>query len=104
MCERAVEESRRSLEFVPDHLKIGEMCEKAVEVVPYMLEDVPDHLKTQEICIEAVSDKPYTLRYVVDWFVTQEQIDLWDDDIFFKRYKAEWYEGCQKRKAQKGKK
>ena len=34
-------------------------------------------------------------------FVTKKQIDLWDDDKFFKRYKAEWYEGIEKRKAQK---
>ena len=34
-------------------------------------------------------------------FVTQKQVDLWDDDKFFKRYKAEWYEGYKKRKAQK---
>ena len=68
-----------------------------------MLEDVPDHLKTQEMCIEAVHKKPYALRYVVHWFMTQEQIDLWDDNIFFKRQKAEWYEGYQRRKSQKAK-
>ena len=34
-------------------------------------------------------------------FVTQKQVDLWDDDKIFKRYKAEWYEGYKKRKAQK---
>ena len=33
--------------------------------------------------------------------MTQKQIKIWHDDIFFKSYEAKWYEGYQKRKAQK---
>ena len=39
------------------------------------------------------------MQCVPDWFVTQQQLKIWhddDEDNFF-----EWYDGYQKRKAQK---
>ena len=55
------------------------------------------------MCIRAVEADLGLLEYVPDWFVAQRQIDLWhdhdhwhDDDKLTK-----WYEGYQKRKAQK---
>ena len=47
MCEKAVEDEPKSLEYVPDHLKIEEICKEAVHREPYALGHVPDHLKTQ---------------------------------------------------------
>ena len=101
MCERVVEDGPETLEFVLDHLKTKEMCGKAVEKYPCNLKIVPDHLKIQEMCNKTVCREPYTMGYDADQFVTQEQIDLWDDEKFFKWYEAEWCEGYQKRKAQK---
>ena len=37
------------------------------------------------------------MQCVPDWFVTEQQLKIWhDEDNFF-----EWYDGYQKRKAQK---
>ena len=86
------------------HLKTKKMCEKAVENKPETLEFVPEHLKTQEICKEAIYMRPWPLL-LPDWFVTQQQIDVWyDDHYWYDNDKLiEWYEGYQKRKAQKAK-
>ena len=57
------------------------------------------------MCIKAVEAGLGLLEYVPDWFVTQQQIKIWrnddaycDDDELIK-----WYNGYQKRKAQKAK-
>ena len=73
------------------------MCEKAVKERSYMLEDVPDHFKTQKMCDAVVMEDLLLLRYVPDQFVTQQQVKLRDDRL------TGWYEGYQKRKAQKAK-
>ena len=73
------------------------MCEKAVKECSYMLEDVPDHFKTQKMCDAVVMEDLLLLRYVPDQFVTQQQVKLRDDKL------TGWYEGYQKRKAQKAK-
>ena len=73
------------------------MCEKAVKERSYMLEDVPDHFKTQKMCDAVVMEDLLLLRYVPDWFVTQQQVKLRGDRL------TAWYEGYQKRKAQKAK-
>ena len=57
------------------------------------------------MCEKAVKKYLWLLKNVPDWFVTHQQIKIWhgddgycnDDDII------EWYEGYQKRKAQKAK-
>ena len=43
--------------------------------------------------------------YVPDWFVTQGQLKLWHDNnyIYNDEGLSKWYEGYQKRKAQKAK-
>ena len=89
--------------LVADRSKTQKMCIKALEVDPWQLKDVPDQYKTLEMCDDAVWGDPYSLQFVPDWFVTQRQIDVWlgydywchDDEII------EWYNGYQKRKAQK---
>ena len=73
------------------------MCERAVWLGPSVLQLVPDHFKTQEICDDAVRDESFSLQYVPDWFVTQQQVKLRDNRLI------SWYNGYQKRKAQKAK-
>ena len=57
------------------------------------------------MCDKAVKDDPSSLWFFPDWFVTQQQIDVWyDDDYWYHDYEIiEWYNGYQKRKAQKAK-
>ena len=57
------------------------------------------------MCDKAVKDDPSFLKFVTDWFVTQQQIDVWyDDDYWYHDDELiEWYNGYQKRKAQKAK-
>ena len=59
------------------------------------------------MCERVIEDGPHSLQYVPDWFVTREGVYMWydhsqycddDEDNFFK-----WYDGYQKRKAQKAK-
>ena len=74
------------------------MCDAAVMEDSCVLEFVPDHFKAQEMCDEAVKEDPFSLICVPDRFVTQQQVKLFyddDDEII------EWYDGCEKRKAQK---
>ena len=129
ICNEAMRIEPYSLAFVPDNLKTQEMCDKSVEIDPYILWHVPDHFKTQEMCIKAVGAGPsllpyvpdrfktqemcneavrmdsWSLEYIPDWFVKQQHIEAWGDDVdyfdddednFF-----QWYNGYQKRKAQK---
>ena len=77
------------------------MCKKAVEKDPSMLKYVPDHFNTQEICDKAVIDDPSFLQYVPDWFVTREEIQMWYDKSEYCDKLFQWYEGYEKRKAQK---
>ena len=56
MCEKAVEERPRTLEYVPDNLKTQEICDKAVDHNPWQLKDVPYHFKTEEMC-KGVAEK-----------------------------------------------
>ena len=57
------------------------------------------------MCIRAVEAGLVLLEYVHDWFVTRGQIYLWhDEDYWHDDDKLiKWYEGYQKRKAQKAK-
>ena len=82
------------------------MCQKVVEIDPWHLKYVPDHFKTQEMCNDVVGRDPYYLAGMTDWFVTQKQLKLWhddddDDDDDCNDEMIEWYNGYQKRKAQK---
>ena len=117
MCEKAVSIGPWLLEHAPDNLRDQEMCKKAfgentnmLKYVPYqyitqelcargcpwLIDHVPDDFKTQEMCTKTLELCPWSLEYIPDWFVTKEQIKLWHDDRLLK-----WYEGYQKRKAQK---
>ena len=81
------------------------MCQKVVEIDPWHLKYVPYHFKTQEMCDDVVGRDPYYLAGMADWFVTQKQLKLWhdddDDDDDCNDEMIEWYNGYQKRKAQK---
>ena len=70
---------------------------------PWSLEYVPDQYRTQEMCDKAVKKDLCLLEYVPVWFVTQKQIKLWRDDDYHSKDDRliNWYDGYQKRKAQK---
>ena len=88
----------------PNHFKFLEMCENVVRKRSYLLRYVVEHLKTKEMCEKVVEEDPCELELVSDWFVTQEQIGLWHDSKYWDDAKIiKWYEGHQKRKAQKPK-
>ena len=105
MCKKTVDINPSFLRLIPDHLRTQEMRNKAVYDHPCILGDVPDHFKTQEMCNEAVGWRICRVMYVPDWFITQQQIDLWHDDDYChdSAYIIKWYNGYQKRKAQKAK-
>ena len=100
MCETAVEKNPGCLKHVPGHFKIEKMCIKSVEKEAETLEHVPDHFKTGEMWKKAIEADLYTQVFCPDWFVTQEQIKSWCNDDYDDRTTG-WYEGYQKRKAQK---
>ena len=79
------------------------MCGKAVEKDPWLLKDVTDHFKTQVMCDDAVRDYLFSLEFVSKWLVTQQQIKIWrhNNHVYNDEMLIEWYEGYQKRKAQK---
>ena len=85
-----------------DYLKDQGICEWVLYENPRMLEYVPDHFKTREICNDVVMEDPLLLRHVPDWFVLQEQLRQCDDYYDANGY-IKWYDGYQKRKAQKAK-
>ena len=90
--------------FAPDHFKTMEMCNE-IMVDPSSLQFAPDHFKTQEVCNKAVTEDLFSLACVPNWFVTQGHVKLWhdDDDYCNDSEFIKWYEGYQKRKAQKAK-
>ena len=55
------------------------------------------------MCHVGVGNGSSFLIYIPDWFVTQQQVKLWhDDDDYYNDDKLiKWYDGYQKRKAQK---
>ena len=98
-------ENQAAFFLVPDCSKTQKVCIKTLEEDPWQLNDIPDYFKTQKMCDKAVQDYSSSLQFVPDWFVTQQQIDVWYDDDYW--YHDEdvisWYNGYQKRKAQKTK-
>ena len=80
------------------------MCDKVIEIDPFTLWHVPDNLNMQGIRSTAVEAGLGLSEYVPDWFVTQ-QIKIWRDDNGYCNDDEliKWYEGYQKRKAQKAK-
>ena len=105
MCSEAMRINPAAFFLIPDHFNTHEMCIKVLEVDPRQLHDMPDHFKTQEMCNKAVKDGFFSLQFVPDWFVTQQQMDVWydDDDYYDDDKRLEWYDGYQKRKAEKAK-
>ena len=110
MCNEAMHIDPYSLAFVLDCFKTQKMCDKSIEIEPFTLWHVPDNLKTKKMCIRAVEAGLGLLEYVPDWFVTQQQIKIWrDDDEYCDAEYCDddelikWYDGYQKRKAQKAK-
>ena len=57
------------------------------------------------MCERAVEKYPATLKFVPDWLVMQGQLKLWHDydDYYDDGELIKWYDGYQKRKAQKAK-
>ena len=113
MCDKAGKDDLWVLEDVSDHFKTQEICERVVENKPETFQFIPNHFKTQEICDKAIKDDSSSLQYVPDWFVRREGVymwyndyyddgDHWDDDGNKDNFK--WYDGYQKRKAQKASK
>ena len=107
MCQKAAEVDPWQLKFVPEDLITQEMCNKAVDDCSWQLKYVPNQHKTREMCNRAVSRHDlYLLQNVLDWFkgVIQEKIKIWyDTGSFYNERLTEWYNGYQKRKAQKAK-
>ena len=104
MCKKVVEEYPQQLEFVPDQYTL-EMCDDAVRMKTWLLKSIPDQFKTLEMCDKTVRYHYFSLQYVPDWFARLKQIGLWDDDDNDDDVDEiiEWYEGYQKRNAQKAK-
>ena len=55
------------------------------------------------MCDKTVKDETYFLQFIPDWFVAQQQLKIChdDDDYCNNDELIEWYDGYQKRKAQK---
>ena len=104
MCIKAVEVDPWQLKFV---LFTQEMWNKAVDDCSWQLKYVPNQHKTREICNRAVSRHGLCLlENVLDWFkgVIQQKIKIWyDTGSLYDDSLTEWYNGYQKRKAQKAK-
>ena len=112
MCHEAVRREPYALELIPDHFKTQEMCDTALKEDPYMLNDVPGRNlwrgsdeRSMHTGINSCSGvilqwgKTHTRwNPVADWFV--RQVKIWNDDD---DKLTEWYDGYQKRKAQKTK-
>ena len=101
MSDAAVMKDPCALEF--DNFKAKRMCERGVEDEPQTIEFVPDHFKAQEMCDKTAEEDPCALEFVRDWFVTHQQVKIGHDDDGYDGYDEiiEWYNGYQKRKAQK---
>ena len=80
-------------------------CNKAVNKDSWALRFVTDHLKTQKMCEDVVWKDHFSLHFVPDWFVTLQQLKTWGDYHGFCNNDRliKWYDGYQKRKAQKAK-
>ena len=103
MCTKAVEVNLWKLCNVRDNIKTQEMCNRAIKKYPRALKFIPDYLKTQEMCERVVKKYLRAPEFVPDWLVAQEQVKIWHgyDDYHNDNYLINWYEGYQKRKAQK---
>ena len=108
ICNEIMRIMPEALHRIPDRFKTQEMCKKAVEADPSNLKIVLGHFKSQEMCDKALRDDPFSLQYVPVWFVTREGLYMWYDDYYDGDYWVDdddkffnWYNGYQKRKAQK---
>ena len=79
------------------------MFKRAVKAVLSSLEYVPDNFKIQKMCDDVVKKCLWLLERVPNWFVTKGKKKLWHDDAYYciDDELIEWYNGYQKRKAQK---
>ena len=106
VCNEAVAHNSYTLRFIPDHLKTQEMCNEVMRNNPAAFFLIPDHFKTQAMCTKAIEVNPWQLYYAPDHIKTQEkQLKIWHygDDYCIDDELIKWYEGHQKRKAQKAK-
>ena len=57
------------------------------------------------MCDDAVWEELFTFHFVPNWFVTQQELQTWDDynGLCNNDRLIKWYDGYQKRKAQKAK-
>ena len=67
MCNKAVDNYPRELEFVPERYKIQKMCDKAVNTYPSTIAFVPECFMTQECVIEQlIDDFLYLILFLID--------------------------------------
>ena len=64
LCETAVKKDGRALEFVPWALRDREICQIALETQGSALEFVPPNLRDPEMCLMAVRQYGFALKYV----------------------------------------
>ena len=55
MCNKALNNDPRALEFVPDYYKTQEMCYKVVNPHSSTIQFVPESCKTPKMCDKAFS-------------------------------------------------
>ena len=79
------------------------MDDTVVRTETLLLAYVPGHFKTRKVCDRAVRKERLFLLFVPDCFMTQQQVKYLQDDIddWYNNKLTEWYDGYQKRKAQK---
>ena len=59
MCDKAVDNYPRALEFIPECCRTHKMCDKTVDTYLSTLEYVPGQFKTQKMTDKAVDKCPF---------------------------------------------
>ena len=75
MCNKAINTSPSTIQFVRECCKTYPKCVKAVDTCPLAFESVPGQYKTQEMCDRDVSEDPFMLRYCLYKYRIQEMCD-----------------------------
>lgn len=72
VCELAVKNFGKNLQYVPDELIAPELCKVAVEEDGCAIKYVPDNLITQKLCNIAFKNRTYAFTVIPDKFKTPE--------------------------------
>ena len=75
MCNKAINTSPSTIQFVRECCKTYAKCVKAVDTCPLAFESVPGQYKTQEMCDRDVSEDSFMLRYCLYKYKIQEMCD-----------------------------